>query len=174
MHSKHIENLGAKITARHKKAQTTEVTPSATKPVDTDTDVDTDMDLLLTIPWFLDHRESNPRRSEFLEFQEKIRKAEAERRKTEAAVVQTVHTECKAISAYQMKLMKRRRKLEAVKVLLDSIKKGDVMSGRKLKAAFMSKVDGETLLETDYERGVRVLCKQHRIRKVGRSYERVR
>ena len=88
--------------------------------------------------------------------------------------MQTVQPKSKAISAYQMKLMKRRRKLEAVKVLLDSIKKGDVMSGRKLKAAFMSKVDGETLLETDYERGVRVLCKQHRIRKVGRSYERVR
>ena len=172
MHNKHIENLGAEITARHKKAQSSELTPreslSATKPVDTD------MDLLLTIPWFLDHRESNPRRAEFLKLQEKSRKARSERRKTEAAVVQTVQTESKSISAYQMKLMKRRRKLEAVKVLLDSIKKGDVMSGRKLKAAFMSKVDGETLLETDYERGVRVLCKQHRIRKVGRSYERVR
>jgi hypothetical protein len=180
MHNKIIEELSADIKKREVKEKSS-LPPvpgrvfTSSQSADKTDKTDKDIDNLLDIPWFLDRRETNPRREEYLAFRKEL-DARAKIREASRPVPPKV-VKPKEVSPYQRKLQKRKRLAKAKEIILANIDKGQTLSGRKLKARFLSAIDGgnpDIAVETDYERAIRRLHKERRICKTGRSYERIK
>ena len=143
-------------------------------------DMDEKTQNLLEIPWFLDHRLTNPRREEFLALQAELKeKAKSSPKFTEPQIQASLE------SPWRKKQMdkqdKRDRKLLSRRIILDAYRAADksgdpesLVSGRVLKSTFMNAVEEWTVKETDYERGIRLLLKDGSLRKHGRSYKKGR
>tara|TARA_R110000851_G_scaffold102100_7_gene218558 strand:- start:1081 stop:1605 length:525 start_codon:yes stop_codon:yes gene_type:complete len=129
----------------------------------------------LTLPWFLDHRECNPLRKEFLEFRAELK---IKYREAQSNIVKPVEVKkVMPVSPYQKKKAMKDRLNKGRLLVIEQVQKikiGDVVSGRKLKAQFIGAItDSSCVVETDYERVIRALVKVRKIRKCGRSYERI-
>jgi len=168
-----MEDLAGAIVSR----QETPKSKPKSRPVMVPVNRNADVDDLLEIPWFLDHRLDNPRRAEFLALRKDLAAQAAERRRTEPVPMDRPTP--KPLPEWKQKVVKRESKrdrlVKGMDIILDGLARDETISGRKLKAKFMASVEAiDDLLETDYERCIRRLCKDRRLWKVGRSYERRR
>lgn len=174
-HNVGMEDLAGAIVSRQ---ETPKGKPKATPKVKVvPVNRDAGLDDLLEIPWFLDHRPDNPRRKDFLALRKDLSAKAAERRRLSPMPMDKPKPE--PLPEWKQKVVnresKRDRLVKGMDIIMDGLAKEETISGRKLKAKFMASVEAiDDLLETDYERCIRRLCKDRRLWKVGRSYERRR
>lgn len=170
-HNSVMADLGAEISDRH----SSEAVKQSKRPVVvTPTDRDADIDLLCDIPAFLDLRipevrEAWAQRCKDWKENERKQRFLQPAPKPQTFSLRTVEE----IEKAERKAGKKERLTKGIDVLLSGLKRGDVVSGRKLKAKFLEAVQtDDALVELDYERCVRRLCKERRLWRSGRSYER--
>tara|TARA_A100000172_G_scaffold20805_2_gene11835 strand:+ start:3810 stop:4319 length:510 start_codon:yes stop_codon:yes gene_type:complete len=134
---------------------------------------DAEVDLLCEIPAFLDHRRPEVRAA----WEKRVKQYEEDERRQR--LLQPAQRPAIEMPEWRQKVVKRESKrdrlVKGMDIIMDGLAKEETISGRKLKAKFMASVEAiDDLLETDYERCIRRLCKDRRLWKVGRSYERRR